>query len=58
MNADVVLDDGNIDMVTIAGKTDIVKVPNLDDDDFDIIEFLLELKPPFASLYHATSVHI
>eukprot|EP00981_Chlorochromonas_danica_P001670 scaffold369_cov177-Ochromonas_danica.AAC.3 len=35
-------------------KTHIVKIASLDDDAYDAIEFLLELKPPFTSLYHAT----
>lgn len=55
MEADVVLDNGNIDTVIISGKTDIVKVPTFDIEDYDDIEFLMELKPPFGALYHATS---
>ena len=53
--AEVALDNGNIDTVTITGKTDIVKIPAFEDDDYDAIEFLTELKPPFGALYHATS---
>lgn len=55
MDAEVELHNGNVEIVTITGKTDIVKVPSLDDVEFDSVEFLLELKPPFGSLYHATS---
>jgi hypothetical protein len=55
MEVDVALDNGTIETVSVVGKTDIVKVPTVDADSFDSVEFLLELKAPFASLYQATS---
>ncbi len=55
VDAEVAQDNGNIDTVTITGKTDIVKIPAFEDDDYDVIEFLMELKPPFGALFHATS---
>lgn len=48
-------DNGNFDTVTITGKTDIVKIPAFEDDDYDVIEFMMELQLPFGALYHATS---
>ena len=55
VNAAVVQDSGDIETVTITGKTDIVKIPAIGDDTYDVIEFLMELKLPFGALYHATS---
>lgn len=46
--------------VTVTGKTDIVKVlqdnkKSEDEQNYDFIQFLLELKSPFASLFHCSS---
>ena len=54
-DADVQLDGGDIESVSISGKTDIVKMNFEEDDTYDGVEFFVELKPPFSSLYHATS---
>ena len=55
IEVDVETDSGNEETVTVTGKSDIVKVETLECDSFDAIQFLVELKVPFGTLFHATS---